>query len=266
MVIYRDDKYLFNIDPSKNKFKINDRVICRGPKNSLNVFFLATKGELVSQNQIVDKLESSNNDPLPAVVEINSQEHNLVRSLSILKKKSELAVDLAFSSLLLNDSRLADEVIRLETELDHLERNLGYVALKVNPKTLEEQDTILNIIKLSKALEEISDAAALIVSPIRSDTGIPRILKDIVQETEEKISIHEVVEDSEAIGSTVIEFENQVHGMWIVAIHRPDKGYIIDPPEGFKIISNDTLIFKAYGRTKRRLKLYEEGEDITIDK
>jgi uncharacterized protein with PhoU and TrkA domain len=124
---------------------------------------------------------------------------------------------------------------------------------------------VLNIIRLSKALEEISDAAALIISPLRSETGVPHILRDVVQKTEEKISIHEVAEDSEAIGSTVIEFENQVHGMWIVAIYREDRGYIVDPPESFKIFPKDTLIFKAYGKTKRRLKLYEEGEDIKID-
>jgi len=121
----------------------------------------------------------------------------------------------------------ADEVIRLETELDHLDRNLGNIALNIHVKTLEDQETALNIIRLSKALEEISDAAALIISPLKLETGIPHILRDVVQKTEEKISIHEVAEDSEAIGSTVIEFENQVHGMWIVAIYREERGYII---------------------------------------
>jgi uncharacterized protein with PhoU and TrkA domain len=264
MVINRKKKYLIGIDPSKDKFELDDRVICRGSKTALNVLSKASKGDLKSPEDVTNNLESTSHDVLEVPVDINPQEQNLVRTISYLKKKSELALDLAFSSLLLNDSRLADEVIRLETELDHLDRNLGNIALNIHAKSLEDQETVLNVIRLSKALEEISDAAALIISPLRSETGIPHILRDVVQQTEESISIHEVSEDSEAIGSTVIEFENQVHGMWIVAIFRQDRGYIIDPPESFKIFPNDTLIFKAYGKTKRRLKLYEEGEDITI--
>ena len=112
---------------------------------------------------------------------------------------------------------------------------------------------------------EISDAAALIISPLRSDTGVPAIIRHVVQKTEEKISLYEVADDSEAIGESIFEFENQVHGMWIVAIYREDKGYIIDPPESFKIRAKDTLIFKAYGKTKRRLRLYEGDEEDQKD-
>ncbi|MHA1982767.1 MAG: potassium channel family protein [Candidatus Hodarchaeales archaeon] len=263
MVIIRKSEYLIGINLSEMRLEIDDRVICRGSKTALNVLSKASKGELKSQEEITNDLESTQESE-SVTIDLNPQEQHLVQSISYLKKKSELALDLAFSSLLLNDSRLADEVIRLETELDHLDRNLGNIALNIHAKSLEDQDTVLNIIRLSKALEEISDAAALIISPIRSETGIPHILRDVVQKTEEKISIHEVAEDSEAIGSTVIEFENQVHGMWIVAIYREARGYIIDPPESFKIIPKDTLIFKAYGKTKRRLRLYEEGEDLKI--
>lgn len=268
MVINRKKKYIIRIDPSKDKFKLEDRVICRGSKTALATLSKASKGSLNSPEEITNYLESSSQKTIDVPVDMNPQEQNLVRTLSYLKKKSELSLDLAFSSLLLNDSRLADEVIRLETELDHLDRNLGNLVLNIHSrdKSLEDQETTLNIIRLSKALEEISDAAALIISPLRSETGVPLILRDVVQKTDTSISIHEVSEDSEAIGSTVIEFENQVHGMWIVAIFRQNRGYIIDPPESFKILSKDTLIFKAYGKTKRRLKLYEEGEDITIEK
>ncbi|MFW9929054.1 MAG: potassium channel family protein, partial [Candidatus Thorarchaeota archaeon] len=262
MAINRKNKWIVEISPYKDRLKIDDRVICRGSISALNVLRKAAKGKLSKKEEMINELETLSTPNTKIGLDIDASEQHLVRTISYLKKKSELALDLAFSALLLNDSRLADEVIRLETELDNLDRTLGNIALNIHSRSLEQQDTILNLIKLSKALEEISDAAALIISPLRTneDTGIPPILKEIVQSTEEKISIYEVDEDSEAKGSSVGEFENQVHGMWIVAIFRPDRGYIIDPPESFVIDMNDTLIFKAYGKTKKRLKLYEEKD------
>ncbi|MHA2362867.1 MAG: potassium channel family protein [Candidatus Hodarchaeales archaeon] len=262
MALHRD-KWIFSRElPKVKTLMTQDRLIVRGPLNALNVLKKTARGHLLSEDEILSQLEEKVIE-IPIIKFDSPLERKIVQKLLKLKDKSELSINLAFSALLLNDKQLANEVMRLEKELDHLDRSLGLQALTLKSETIEQQERIWNLIRLSKALEEIADAGSWLIEPFRLDVELHPLLKDIVQEPDEKISLYEVSEDSEAVNTTINEFELAVLGMWVVAVHRVEKGYLFDPPENYKIKANDTLIIRAYGKNKRRIKLFEEGETDT---
>jgi len=76
-----------------------------------------------------------------------------------LKNTSELMIDLAYSSLMLNSKELAEEVQRLEEYMDNLHTNFELLALTSDFKK-EEASGFLGLIRLGVATEKIADAAA----------------------------------------------------------------------------------------------------------
>lgn len=258
MAISKNNKIYFNFNEIKIEF--GDEIFVRGPSAAIKTFEKVANGTLVDESKVLKQL----NAPITPITEkmnlseFSQVEREIVLSLIKLKHKSELSINLAFSSLLLNDKRLANEVIRLEKELDHLDRTLGLQALRLESKEIDDREKIFNLIRLSKAMEEISDASLWIIEPFIINTERHPLLSSIVQETEEKVSIYEVEDDSEAINKTVSEFETKVHGIWIVAVYRPEMGYIFDPSSNFKIKNGDTLLLRAYGKQMKRIEIFEE--------
>lgn len=257
MAISREDYIHFKIN--KMKLKPADVIYIRGPQNSIQVFSNTAKGFVKSQNDIRKELESTTSTPKEILQEFTELEKKILTTLIKQKHKSELSINLAFTALLLNDQKLANEVMRLEKEMDHLDRSLGLQALKLESVNIDQQEKVLNLIGLSKALEEIADASLWLIEPFILDTERHPLLKEVVQDSKEKVSVHEVEENSEAIGRTVEEFESRVQGMWIMAIYRPEKGYLFDPKLKYIINKGETLLIRAYGRQKKRLQLFEES-------
>lgn len=266
MAISRGQKVIFKF--KKIHLQIDDRLYVRGPVKALQVFTDAVKGRLTDKESIFQELDyvSEYLEPVLDLSQFSEAEKEMVRTLILLKNKSELSINLAFSAILLNEQKLANEVMRLEKELDHLDKNLGLQALRIQTQNDEEREKVLNLIKFSKALEEISDASLYIIQPFILDMERHPLLSNIVQDGDEKVNVYEIDNDSEAVDCTIEEFEARVHGIFVVCVYRTgEKGYLFDPPENYVIKSGDTLIIKSYGRPKRRLKLFEDSGEIQVN-
>ncbi|HID15927.1 MAG TPA: hypothetical protein EYP16_03880, partial [Candidatus Atribacteria bacterium] len=74
---------------------------------------------------------------------------------------SRTMIDLAYSALLYNDKVFAEEVLRLEEEVDELHTELELEVLKLKRREGEERG-VLGLIRLGLSAEAISDAAASI--------------------------------------------------------------------------------------------------------
>ena len=263
MAISRGQKVIFKF--KKVRLQVDDRLYVRGPTKALDVFSKSVKGKLTDKETIILKLNDLNDqkDIEISRIQFNQQEKLIVQALTKLKNKSELSLNLALSAILLNEQKLANEVMRLEKEFDYLDKNLGIQVLNLQATTDEEREKILNLIRFSKALEEISDASLHIIQPFIMNMERHPLLTDIVQEGDEKINVYEIDHESEAVNCTIEEFEARVHGIFVVCIYQSNQqGYLFDPPENYLIKSGDTLIIKSYGRPKKRLKLFEDsGEE-----
>lgn len=169
-----------------------------------------------------------------------------------LKDTSEVMIDLAYSSLLLNSRELAEEVQRLEEYVDKLHTDFELLVLSSKFKK-EEARGILGLIRLGVATEKIADAAAEIAEVVLRGIEPHPVLKLAIEEAEETVTFANVAANSPLAGKTLRESRiPEETGMWILAIKRNDK--CIRPRPDSKIEAGDVLIASGYAEGKEDLK------------
>jgi uncharacterized protein with PhoU and TrkA domain len=161
-----------------------------------------------------------------------------------LKNTSELMIDLAYSSLMLNSKDLAEEVQRLEESMDKLHTDFELLALTSGFKK-EEASGFLGLIRLGVATEKIADAAAEMAEVVLRDIEPHPVLKLAIKEAEETVSQACVTAGSPLIDKTLKEARvPEETGMWILAIKRGEKS--LRPKPDTKIQLGDILIASGY--------------------
>ena len=161
-----------------------------------------------------------------------------------LKNTSELMIDLAYSSLMLNSKDLAEEVQRLEESMDKMHTDFELLALTSGFKK-EEASGFLGLIRLGVATEKIADAAAEMAEVVLRDIEPHPVLKLAIKEAEETVTQACVTEGSQLIDKTLKEVRvPEETGMWILAIKRGEKS--LRPKPDTKIQLGDILIASGY--------------------
>jgi uncharacterized protein with PhoU and TrkA domain len=161
-----------------------------------------------------------------------------------LKNTSELMIDLAYSSLMLNSKELAEEVQRLEERMDKLHTDFELLALTSDFKK-EEASGFLGLIRLGVATEKIADAAAEMAEVVLRDIEPHPVLKLAIREAEETVTQACVTKGSTLINKTLKEARvPEETGMWILAIKRGEKS--LRPKPDTIIQLDDVLIASGY--------------------
>ena len=161
-----------------------------------------------------------------------------------LKDTSELMIDLAYSSLMLNSRELAEEVQRLEEYVDQLHTNFELLVLTSDFKK-EEASGFLGLIRLGVAAEKIADAAAEMAEVVLRGVEPHPVLKLAIREAEETVTQACVTADSPLINKTLKEARvHEETGMWVLAIRRGEK--TLRPKADSKIQAGDILIASGY--------------------
>ena len=169
-----------------------------------------------------------------------------------LKNTSELMIDLAYSSLMLNSKELAGEVQRLEESMDKLHTDFELLALTSDFKK-EEASGFLGLIRLGVATEKIADAAAEMAEVVLRDIEPHPVLKLAIREAEETVTQACVTEGSPLIDKTLKEARvPEETGMWILAIKRGEKS--LRPKPDIKIQLGDVLLASGYAEGVEDLK------------
>jgi len=180
------------------------------------------------------------------------QFEEIVERFAELKDTSELMIDLAYSSLLLNRKELAEEVQKLEEYVDKLHTDFELLVLSSGFKK-EEAKGFLGLIRLGVATERIADAAAEIAEVVLRGIEPHPILKLTIEEAEETVTYARVAENSPIINKTLREARiPEETGMWVLAIRRGDK--CIRPKPDSKIEIGDILIASGYAAGEEDLK------------
>jgi uncharacterized protein with PhoU and TrkA domain len=168
----------------------------------------------------------------------------IVEKFVDLKDTSELMMDLAYSSLLLNSKELAEEVQTLEEYVDKLHTDFELLALSSDFKK-EEARGFLGLIRLGVAAEKIADAAAEIAEVVLRGIEPHPVLKLAIREAEETVASVRVSEKSSLVNKTLKEAKiPDETGMWVLAIRK--KGKSIRPKPDSKIEAGDVLIAAGY--------------------
>jgi uncharacterized protein with PhoU and TrkA domain len=180
------------------------------------------------------------------------QFEEIVERFVELKNTSELMIDLAYSSLLLNSKELAEEVQRLEEHVDKLHTNFELLVLSSRFKK-EEARGFLGLIRLGVVTEKIADAAAEIAEVVLRGIKPHPVLKLTIEEAEETVTYARVAEHSPLVNKNLREARiPEETGMWILAIRKGDK--CIRPKPDSKIEVGDILIASGYADGEGDLK------------
>ena len=180
-----------------------------------------------------------------------------------LKNTSELMIDLAYSSLMLNSKELAEEVQRLEEYMDKLHTDFELLALTSDFKK-EEASGFLGLIRLGVATEKIADAAAEMAEVVLRGIEPHPVLKLAIKEAEETVIQVCVTEGSSLIDKTLKEVRvPEETGMWILAIKRGEKS--LRPKPDTKIQPGDILLASGYAEGVKDLqRLASQAQQCNI--
>ena len=177
-----------------------------------------------------------------------------------LKDTSELMMNLAYSSLLLNSRELAEEVQRLEEYVDQLHTDFELLALTSDFKK-EEASGFLGLIRLGVATEKIADAAAEMAEVVLRGIEPHPVLKLTIREAEETVTQACVTDNSSLVNKTLKEARvHEETGMWVLAIKRGEK--CLRPKPDSKIQVGDILIASGYAEGVDDLKKLASPEEL----
>lgn len=162
-----------------------------------------------------------------------------------LKDTSEFMVDLAYSSLLYNNSEIAEEVIFLEGRMDELGAAIQEQLLNVakdNPDVVAKFSVIL---RLQMAAEEIANAAASIADVVLRGLGEHPVIQMSIQESEVTNERATVSDDSILVGKKFGDIRlGSISGMYVIAIKRGNQ-FIYGPDKFTTINAGDVLIARG---------------------
>jgi len=176
----------------------------------------------------------------------------IVDMLAELKDTSEIMMDLAYSSILINSKDLANEVQELEDRMDHLHTEFELLVLSRCIKP-EESKHFLGLIRLGVVTEKIADAASQIAEVVLRGLEPHPVLGLAIKQAEETVTHVQVSKKSRLAGKSLREA--QVHeetGMWVLAIKRADKW--LRPKPDIVIEAGDVLIASGYAGGEEELK------------
>lgn len=174
-----------------------------------------------------------------------------------LKDTSELMMDLAYSSLLLNSRELAEEVQELEEHVDSLHTEFELLVLSSGFKPEESKD-FLGLIRLGVVTEAIADAAAEIAEVVLRGLEPHPVLRLVIEEAEETVTRARVSKKSSLTGKSLRDAKiPEETGMWVLAIRRGKRW--IRPQPKTVIKAGDVLIASGYAEGEEDLLKLASG-------
>ncbi len=234
IAIRRNHDWILNPSETETVFQ-GDILITRGAPSGIEEFKDLAEGKLATLD-----------------VEKRAKFEEIVTRFVELKDTSELMIDLAYSSLMLNSKELAEEVEQLEERMDQLHTDFELLAL-TSDFTKEEASGFLGLIRLGVATEKIADAAADMAEVVLRGIEPHPILTLTIKEAEETVAQACVTAESPLVGKSLKEARvHEETGMWVLVIKRKDS--CVRPRGDSKIELGDVLIVSGYAEGADALK------------
>ncbi len=240
IALRRGDEWLLSPGP-ETTIRSDDVVLLRGPD--------------ISIGDVYETLTGTEYEP-PAVdtPEVEDLER-AVDTIVHMKNLSELAVDLAYSAVLFDSEALAEEVRNLEVEVDALESRFEAWTLRAAADA-EDPVTLRGLIHLGSSTEVISDAAVDISEGVLRDIEVHPVVGMAVEESDELITRVPVEAGSELDGTAIVGgVPDTDTTMSVIAIRRPDDGWLLVGDADAEIRGGDVLISKG---TRTAAEAFEE--------
>ena len=203
--------------------------------------------------------------PDPAEPSIDDLER-AVDSIVTMKDMSELAVDLAYGSMLFNSEGVAEEVAELEAEVDALKSRFEAWTLQAASR-VEDPVELRGLVHLASATEVISDAALEISEGVLRGLDAHPVVAAAVEESDEVIVRLTVAGNADIAGHTLGDLELGTEtGMRVIAIRRPgdETSWVVSPDADTNLAAGDVLVAKGTRAGAERLSELA-GDPLAFD-
>lgn len=169
---------------------------------------------------------------------------NVVDLIVEMKNMVNLAIALGFSALLMQDKNLVKKIHELEEEIDIRQYEIEAECMLAT-KTPKDALELTSVIRLSSAMEDISDAIKELIDSLSRGIPIhPTILKGL-KDSMEVADYVEIKKRSKANGKTLEEFtEGKVE---VIGLRRDEK-WLYLPNREELIKPGDVLIISGRRR------------------
>ncbi|HXY71340.1 MAG TPA: TrkA C-terminal domain-containing protein [Actinomycetota bacterium] len=227
MAVRRGDEWVFDPD-ADTVLSAGDVLLYHGPEDGVNLL-----REVVG----APPLPEPPDEEIPPLTELDRAVDLLVE----MKNSAEVAVGLAYSSLLLQNRSLAAEVGALEARSDILHDELESWVLKAAPEA-RNTDELRGLLRLAYASEQIFDAARDMTWSVEQGEELHPVIQLALEETEE-VTAEALVEDgARAVGRSLKDLQVETEtGMFILAVQR-GRRWIYRPRPRFEFEAGDRLI------------------------
>ena len=196
-----------------------------------------------------------------------SEKNNILETVTNqlveLKDTSELAMDLAYSSLLLNNTYLAEEVQLLHQRINELGLDLEKTILSCRLPS-EEADEKIGLIRMGITAERIAHAASEIAQIVLRGIKPHRVLRMMIQSADETVESVRVSKGTPFIGKTLKDSQlPEETGWWVLAIKRGDKW--IKPKASTVLQVGDQVIASGYADGEEDFKQLLSGQSTSTN-
>lgn len=236
LALRRDDEWILNPD-RETRLQTEDVLFCRGSEEGLARVYETVTGEPYTTPEMTEQ-------PFEDL-------DRAVETVALMKNMSELAVDLAYGSVLFDSPELAEEVRELEVEVDALQSRFEVWALRAG-RTVDDPVSIRGLLHIASSTEVISDAALEISEGVLRGVGSHPVVEAAVQDSDEIITRLAITAGSRLDGTSISEAEIKTQtGMHIVAIRRDSTetdgrtNYLLSPSPETTLGEGDVLIAKG---------------------
>ncbi|WP_137286654.1 potassium channel family protein [Halorussus salinisoli] len=241
IAIRRADDWITNPDRD-TALEAGDTVLLRGPEEGVADVYRRATGATYEPPD----------PPEPGIEDLE----RAVDSIVLMKNISELAVDLAYGSVLFDSAEVAEEVVELEAEVDALQSRFEAWTLRAAAR-VDDPVSLRGLVHLANATEVISDAAVEISEGVLRGLGTHPVVEQAVEESDEVIVRLTVAPDSEfdrvTLGDREVKTET---GMRVIAVRRSEDGernWIIQPGPETELRAGDVFIAKGTRSGAERL-------------
>jgi len=181
-----------------------------------------------------------------------------------MKEKAEFMVDLAYSSVIYDNTDLAEEVYELEEFMDDINERFQRLAIRDVQNNELGVDEAIAMIQLAICSEMIADGARAISDIQLRDVELHPIIKESILESDE-VFVREIIEFSSVLKDTTLgdlELASKT-GMWIIAIKR-DSRWIYNVEEYSKLREADIVLARGVREGMGHFARLASGEDQEI--
>jgi uncharacterized protein with PhoU and TrkA domain len=256
IAIRRNGNWLTNPD-AETRLMGGDMALLRGSETGVAEVYEALSGEEYAA------LEA----PAPTVEDLE----RAVDSVVLMKNMSELAVDLAYGSVLFNSDGIAEEVLELEAEVDALEDRFEAWILRA-ARDMENPVRLRGLMHLANATEVISDAALEISEGVLRGLGTHPVIAEAVRESDEVIVRLQVTQGAQLDNSTLAdEMVKTESGMQVIAVRRARVpgttrvgDWVVSPGPKTELHAGDVLVAKGTRDASKRLAVLADVESAEM--